>query len=504
MSTFTGLFAKFGLGTLMISFSLFPALSQTVKVDLLNAAPVKTIERKFSRATVTVAGEVSPFRPVPLVSGLPLVQTKGIVKGDGFLYIADTGKDGTHNEPAKIWKLNPKTKDLSVFYQGPLLVNAKWLFFNPASGKRPAELFVSDYGVEVSPRTPGTGVGAKVFALPVDANGDALTPRVLHQGPPLRSPEGITVVGDRVVVADWAAGPETTLLGRPGTFNRGIAFSIPIEGGKPDLLFPDHLWVTLIAACRYEGPDGNAYLRFIDIDGGRAHKEGAYLPQSGLVAFYRARILSEFPMTLGSLERVVIRELMPLKLDGLILLPGDRVNVELHDGARFTNDQIRTTLHVGKAGAANPPQVMVESDSDAEDLHATVEVIRSNKIIARSLLRSPKVFDLARPLDNKHGGAVRTKFTINMPRLMATADGTSRGLYLIPANGGVPATLWRGDPFVQPMGVQYSWDGSVLWVTDQSAGPDGTAAVFEVRLPTVAERKQMFREVRNQREIVLQ
>jgi hypothetical protein len=502
MTTFSSSLVKLGVGTL-ISLTWFQVLSQTVKVDLVSAAPVQAVERKFSRATINAAGKVDPFRPVPLVSGLPLVQTKGIVKGDGFLYIADTGKDGIHNVPAKIWKLNPKSKELSVFYQGPLLVNAKWLFFNPASDKRPAELFVSDYGVEPSPRTPGTGEGAKVFALPVDANGNALAPRVLHQGPPFRSPEGITVVGDNVVVADWAAGPETTLLGRPGTFNRGMAFRIPIEGGKPVQLFPDQLWVTLIAACRYEGEDGNAYLRFIDIDGGRAHKEGAYLPQSGLVAFYRARILSEFPMTLGGLERVAIRELMPLNLDASTLRAGDRVNVELHDGARFTNDQNRTTIRISKKGTPYLPEMMVESDSEASSLRATVEIIRSGKTIGRTLVQSPKIFDIARPMDNKHGGAVRTKFTINMPRLMATADGTSRGLYLIPANGGVPATLWRGDPFVQPMGVQYSWDGSTLWVTDQSAGPDGTAAVFEVRLPTLAERMQMFREVRIQKKILL-
>lgn len=502
MPTFSSLLVKFSLGSL-ISLTWIPALSQTVNVELLNKAPVQAVERKFSLATVNAVEAADPFRPVPLVSGLPLIQTKGIVKGNGFLYIADTGKDATHNEPAKIWKLNPKTKELSVFYQGPFLVNAKWLFFNPANDKRPAELFVSDYGVEPSPRTPGTGEGAKVFAIPVDANGNALAPRVLHQGTPFRSPEGITVVGDSVVVADWAAGPETTRSGRPGTFNRGMAFRIPIEGGKPEQLFPDQLWITLIGACRYEGEDGNAYLRFIDIDGGRAHKEGAYLPQSGLVAFYRARILSEFPMSLGSLERVTIRELMPLKLDGFTLRAGDRVNVELHDGARFMNDQTRTTLMISEKDAPNIPEMMVESDSDTTSLRATVEVIQSGKIISRALVQFPKIFDMARPMDNKHGGAVRTKSTINMPRLMATADGTSRGLYLIPANGGVPATLWRGDPFVQPMGVQYSWDGSVLWVTDQSAGPNGTSVVFEVRLPTVTERKQMFREVRTQKEILL-
>lgn len=502
MAIFSSPFIRFGLGALF-ALGWHVAQAQTVKVDLQSLAPSQAVERKFTRLTINATGMADPFRPVPLVSGLPLVQTKGIVKGDGFLYIADTGKDGTHNEPAKIWKLNPKTKELSVFYQGPLLVNAKWLFFNPASDTRPAELFVSDYGVEPSPRTPGTGEGAKVFALPVDSNGDALAPRVLHQGPPFRSPEGITVVGDSVVVADWAAGPEITLFGRPGTFNRGMAFRIPIEGGKPEPLFPDQLWVTLIAACRYEGEDGNAYLRFIDIDGGRAHKDGAYLPQSGLVAFYRARILSEFPMTLGTLERVVIRELIPLNLDGAMLRAGDRVNIELHDGARFSNDRTRTTVRMSRKGAPKLPEMLVESDSDATSLRATMEVVRAGKIIGRTLVQSPKIFDMARPMDNKHGGAVRTKFTINMPRLMATADGTSRGLYLIPANGGVPATLWRGDPLVQPMGVQYSWDGTVLWVTDQSAGPDGTAAIFEVRLPTVAERKQMFREVRTQREILL-
>ncbi|MNG21061.1 hypothetical protein D3C84_1053860 [compost metagenome] len=51
------------------------------------------------------------------------------------------------------------------------------------------------------------------------------------------------------------------------------------------------------------------------------------------------------------------------------------------------------------------------------------------------------------------------------------------------------------------MGVQYSWDGQLLWITDQAAGPDGTAAIFEVQLPSIAERLNLFPQMKTQHEI---
>src|SRR5215216_2427455 len=113
--------------------------------------------------------------------------------------------------------------------------------------------------------------------------------KILHEGPPFRSPEGITVIGETVLVSDWAAGGLGARADRQGlTFPTGRLFQLPLSGGVPTALFEDHPWVVLIAACKY-WIDDKLYLRVIDIDGGRADRSSlAYLPQSGTPAFYRA------------------------------------------------------------------------------------------------------------------------------------------------------------------------------------------------------------------------
>lgn len=492
----------FALALCMAIFH-FGAISQPVTISVQLQPLERTFAGKYG-SDVSANNSLSAIsaqvrsQPRPLFIGPPLIQTKGIVKGVDVLYVADTGKDATHSEPATIWRIDPKTRQVSIFYRGPLLVNAKWLYFLPAEKGRGAELIVSDYGVEVSPRTPGTGEGAKVFSIPVDANGNPGPPRVLYQGTPLRSPEGVTVVGDSAILADWAAGPETSLANRPGTFNRGRIFSIPLAGGPPEVLFPDQIFVTLIAACRYEGEDGNTYIRFIDIDGSRPHREGAYLPQSGLVAFYRTRILSERPLVLGTLERSPIRERIEIEITIPPTVERDSaIELELHDGALFPDGSRVRGLSGLIIATGEPLKLVLESDTDDANVRITMRKIIKGQVVWTALIDKPKSFPPYQLMDNKHGGR-KAPFSTG-PRLMATADGTSRTLSLIPANGGSPVTLWKGDPFVQPMGVQYSWDGKVLWVTDQAAGPQETGAVFEIELPSEDTRRAMFREMKFQR-----
>jgi hypothetical protein len=93
--------------------------------------------------------------------------------------------------------------------------------------------------------------------------------------------------------------------------------------------------------------------------------------------------------------------------------------------------------------------------------------------------------------NNKHAGRMPLVAGFS-PIVGASADGTSKALSLFATNGGTPATLWQGTPFVSPMGTQFSPDASKLWVTDQYAGPNGTAAVFEVDVPILDELSRMF------------
>ena len=146
------------------------------------------------------------FRPQAVVAGPPLIEPRGLVKGKGFLYISDGGKDESHNEPATIWRVDPVAKKLEVFYRGELLTNSKWLWFLPGADGRPDELLISDFGEEVSFHRQGSGVGAKVFAVEVKPDGSAGATRILHKGPPLLNPQGITVIGNIVILADTRGG----------------------------------------------------------------------------------------------------------------------------------------------------------------------------------------------------------------------------------------------------------------------------------------------------------
>ncbi|GKZ51687.1 hypothetical protein AbraIFM66951_006746 [Aspergillus brasiliensis] len=455
-----------------------------------------------SARSVFQSGEIPPdlalLRPKPLVIGYPLIQTKGIARGDKFLYIADTGKDGTNNEPAKIWKLDPVTRNLTVLYTGPLLVTGKWLYFKEADSNGPAEVVVSDYGEEPSSRSPGTGKGAKVFAIQLDGNGDANNTRVLFEGAPLRSPEGIVVIGDSVILADWAAGPNTSVPDRPVTFNAGKVFEIPLAGGSPVERFADHTWVTLIGACRYADEDGKTFLRLIDIDGGRP-AGNLSLPQSGLVQFHRSELISTSPLILGMLEKVAHREEFQMEVDIPGLQEGDTVEIEAERGGIFADGGVVKKIAISDQ-APKTLSFHIESNRDAPSVAFKTSVIR-NQILLDTVM-TEKTKSLPDPVlqDNKHAGSVAQHLQ-HIPRLAASADGTSQSVSWIAPKGGVPVTIWQGQPLAQPMGVMYSWDAEKIWVTDQAAGPNKTAAVFEIELPPADVRRALFPALRDQKEI---
>ena len=453
-------------------------------------------ERSFAPFALFSMEEQAPQNPPgTLVAGYPLIQTKGMVEGGDYLYISDTGKDKTHDEAAKIWRLNPETGELTVFYTGDLLVNSKWLYYQPGSQGQPDELIISDYGRESAPRQPGTGEGAKVFAIPVLPDGNAGEPRVLHAGPPFQSPEGITVIGDTVIVADWAAGPITSRPGAPDVkYKEGALFALPLAGGEPTELFPEHQWVTLIGVCGYE-EHGADYLMIIDLDSGRPDlSTQAALPQSGTPEFFRVPILSANPLRLGALERVVISEDGPLTVNIPDLRPGQQVLIETGPGTTFDDNSTSFLVTPDEIDPQGDISVIVRSDMSAPAVPVTVTLSGvGQQILTQQTLIIPK--NPEQPClicDNKHAGSALVANSDSRQLWHFSADGTSHSVVVFPGIGGTPVTLWRETPMKEPMAVQTSEDYTKLYVTDQAAGPEGTSVIWIIDTPPEDELRVIF------------
>lgn len=448
------------------------------------ALPVLGLPGSANLAFITKTHE-----PVPLHIGPPLIQTKALIKVREYLYIADTGKDSENSEPAKIWRLHPETGELTVFFTGDLLVNAKWITHSPATDKHPEEIIVSDYGVESSPREPGTGEGAKVFAIPINEDGSAGTPRVLHSGPPFRSPEGIVVVGNTVVVADWAAGDPVQLESDPSiSYPNGTLFSLPLSGGEPVRHFSDQQWVVLIGVYTY-AHEGKQYLGLIDLDRGRPDdSELAYLPQSGTPGYFRAEITGKDPITFGELERINLMEdslitLAPESVDqGAILLvrPQESTQIVGHESEiRFDN-----------LSSAPAHTVLARSPVNESEVKIQAELLNSaGNVIASEVFNIPKV--LTRTGSTRDPKAAAS-LGMQGSDIFASADGTTGSVYLYSQSGSVAATVWLGAPLNTPIGLAMSDDRKSLFVADQSAGPDGTGSVWTIPLPTQEETISMF------------
>jgi hypothetical protein len=460
--------------------------------------PSSTTVRPFQLRSLPASGlypqvlDLSPYRPTVVASG-NMIQTKGIFPGRGYLYIADTGKDEKHNEPGRIWRFDPLSSNLTLFFESVDLINPKWLYYYTGATKEEDRVIISDYGEESTPRQRGTGRGAKVIAIPVRSDGVAGSPAILHAGPPLFNPEGVTVIGRTVILSDWAAGPLTTRPEVPNDpYHAGAVFAIPMDGGPVTQLFPDHQWITLIGACQFEDASGILYLRLIDIDGGRLDTAQPTFARSGVAAFWRAQVLSKEPLRLGPLEEIPLTEDFALELPLATLNQrASQIRIDTRDGAKFPNGSTSQAFAIESVRRLGAIRTVVQSSIRDVDFAITTSVLDEDNHL---LEEQRHVFrkDMARsilPLDNKHGGRAPPKMVLP---LSASADGTSQTLFLFPSSGGTPAVLWHGAPFSQPMGVQFSADGLSLYVTDQNAGPDGKSVLFKVNLPQSAEIASMF------------
>jgi hypothetical protein len=428
------------------------------------------------------------YRPQAVFIGPPLIEPRGMVKGKGWLYISDSGHDENHSEPATIWRLDPKTKRLDVFYRGPLLINSKWLWFVEGAEGRPDELLVSDFGEEPAVHSEGTGVGAKVFAIEVRTDGSAGSTRVLHEGLPFRDPQGITVIGDTVIVADTRAGELRSRADAPGVkFSNGVIFALPLQGGNPVRLFSDQVFVTLVGSCTYFDGDGQ-YLRFWDIDGARRDtSKYAWMPHSGFALLKRVRIESVKPLTFGPVETVPFIEEFPIKFNVEGLKANSIVVLRGLNGTTLAGGNESLVLK-----AAGPTTVIVEGATTESKLSVEATIIEDDKpIFGPGRFDIPKDDEsaLAIARDNKHAGA-RADYILN--GVDVTVDGIPRTVGLFPRQGGVITLIWQGPPLSTPMASQASWDGSLIYVTDLSGGPNGTGAVWQLPMPSMAQISSMY------------
>jgi hypothetical protein len=358
-------------------------------------------------------------------------------------------------------------------------------------------VIVSDFGEEPVLHQEGTGKGAKVFAIEVLPDGSAGATRILHEGLPLRSPQGVTVVGSTVVVADAGAGEPAKRFDAPDIeYLSGAIFKIPLAGGEPTRVFRDHTFVTVVGLCRFKiGEDW--YLRIWDIDGGpHDTSPTAWMPHSGLTAPLRAKVQSFDPLTFGPIQPIQIMEEFPVTLQLKDISPNKTVILRGVEGTSFGDGHeifaLPSSSNVKKVTSIMTSSPIQRNTLKFDILVTDTETGNVDEDTPHEIIKSMQ----ARPMmDNKHG-ATRTLLGENTHVTDwledATVDGVSRTLTLFPLTGGVPGIIWQGEPFGTPMGTQFSWDAKELWVTDASGGPDGTGAIWRVALPTSAEAALMF------------
>ncbi|MGO7182493.1 hypothetical protein ACCT14_20520 [Rhizobium brockwellii] len=432
--------------------------------------------------------DVSAFKPKIVASG-DMIQTKGIYPGRGYFYIADTGKDRKHSEIGRIWRFDPKSGQLVKFYESDNLLTPKWIFYYTGATPSEDQLIVADLGDEPIPRNPGTGVGAKVISIPIREDGTAGPAKILHEGKPFRSPEGVTVIGKTVILSDWAAGSETTRPEVPDDpYLQGLVFALPLEGGPPRVLFSNQKWVTLIGACQFRDIHGDLFLRLIDIDGGRLETEEPTFPRSGLVKYLIAKVMSEEPLVLGELKEQKLYEDVPIVLPAGVLEAASGFKIRLKNGVLFLDGSTEKTFGSGTSRfTVRSPNTDDEVAFRASLLDSSGKEIKTHEVSVPKLQEGGAV-----PLNNKHAGSGREKFSHSEGVLSGSVDGTSRALFIFPPKGGTPAILWRGVPFHEPMGVQFAKDGSKVYVTDQAAGTDGKSVLFELTMPDENALSEMF------------
>ncbi|HEX5761140.1 MAG TPA: hypothetical protein VF121_18290 [Thermoanaerobaculia bacterium] len=438
--------------------------------------------------------------PVRLWQGEPLVAPRGVNRLGRWLFVTDPGdRRDPVAKPARIVRfrlvggvpVNPV-----VFFSRPgFLHSAKWAVPVEIGGS--PHLVVADQGEELADGT-FTGVGGKVFVLPVLAGGIAGKPRVLWEGSPMVCPTGVARVGEYLYVSDPCAGPRRTRSGVPDhPYVSSALFALRVSGGEKPLLV-HHGWpfTSLIGVCGAIPGE----LSVIDTDSGRLDRSGAggrpdFAPPAAS-DHWVLEILDPAAPALGPPVRTPFTEDGPVTLrfvnlppDVVITLDSGPDNVILDP---FAGGAPAEVIHVTADQLGPDATLTFTTRSDVLSTYICIEVsltprsvplepsnVRPRRVDLRKDPRQPSQL-----VDNKWrvakprpavaaatagGGAAASVDTVYDVNTLDSAPGHA-AVWIFPHTGGTPVAIAKGAPLVRPLASQFNAAADTLWITDQATG----------------------------------
>jgi len=429
------------------------------------------------------------------------------------IWISDPGdaeKDPI-GKPARIVKFDlveGVPANPTIFYSKPgFLFSAKWAV--PATIGKEKVLIVADQGKPTSEYT-FTGEGAKVFVIPVLADGTAGTARVLWEGKPFACPTGVVLVGKWIYITDPCAGPISTSPQKPEyKFPTSVIFALdPVGSREPVTLKSGPPFTSLIGICPlipgelivndtdsgrpdpgFKGgrngfaPPASAdrwILKIIDPDKPTLSDpvRTRFTEEGDLVLHIRPRMAKDVKVLFSSANTFQVRALGGTRIISTNRLPVDLYKVGGHLFTASSTDPVGERTHA------------VRVASDVMDKEISIEITYPHS--------SPQIVNIPKlptdpnivMMDNKHGGArerifnpkeiVYDRFTLdNAPGFGA--------VYIYPDRGGTPVAIAKGAPLMRPLSGQLTPDGLTLFIADQ-----GNASLFSLPFPSGETFDKLF------------
>ncbi len=483
---------------------------------------ITVLEKEWRRVDRFVPNAPPPKR---IWKGEPLVHPRGIMleSETNILYVTDPGepvKDPI-NKPARIVSFRIKNgipSSPSIFFSKPgFMISAKWGF--PATIKGQKQILVADQG-EGSGEYLFSGRGAKVFSVPILADGAAGTPVVLWEGKPFVCPTGIALVGEVIYITDPCAGPPRARQDKPDiTFPSSAIFALPASGGaEPVVLKSGAPFTSLIGICILT--PGEIIVN--DTDSGRLDPTSSggrpgFAPPAGADRWVM-RILDEKGPVLSSPKRTPFIEEGSLTLvfskSFIARSKSQKEPIRLATRGQSRILPLRKTYR-GKLLRVSPKTPISEAYLDIRKLQQVGGKVKLN--VGSDVTEDTVTIDIdvpgdmehvvivekskSQPLllkDNKHGGARRVgpfsggsfggggggrsflRFT--------TDNAPGHGAVNIYRDEGGPvAILAKGSPLERPVSGQLSADAKTLWVVDQANG-----SLFSLTFPSEATFDTLF------------
>jgi hypothetical protein len=428
------------------------------------------------------------------------------------LYVSDPGEpysDPVHF-PARIVAY-PVAADNTlgnprIFFSRPgYLYSAKWGIPAKIAGR--LQIVVADQG-EPKNEYEFSGKGAKVFLVPVLADGTAGEPQILWSGLPFVCPTGIAVIGRYIYITDPCAGPMRARPDRPDwRFVSSAIFALPVTGGvRPKTLLSGAPFTSLIGIC----PLTPGEFIVNDTDSGRLDPTDSggrpgFAPPAGadrwiikiadaakprLARPLRTHWTEEGPITVSLANKSLAMDLATARVefaprgrDRIVPFPAtDRSN------PRAAPPGPTRRLVVPLASMRAPGgQYTINVASDVMEGSISLDyTISDGKRRATGTLTIEKSrSDFIIPLDNKHGGAKKEPSGFggggaSGTWLRFTTDNAPGhgAVYIYQDDGGPLVALTQGAPLVRPISAQLTEDGRSLWLLDQANG-----SLFSIPFP---------------------